>query len=654
MNVFIYLLLSAEFAICVYIGMHFFDILKLIFIFLLKSVKIIYMISIYFYQKAKDLTFYSNRQYIIKFDFANPFAFSKSLFSGKLLKSLFLITTSLLLITTGRSVSFFSDSVTTVNNTFGTGDWTPPDTYITRADNIIDYSGRNVLLSNQTTIYYHAEDPYSGVDQVDLYYCYSNYLTGIPLCSNPLDWILIGSDPAPDGSPYDGSIIFNALNGDGYYLLQTIGIDKFSPPNTEVLDGTEFMIEVDTTPPIIDITSVNGIPAYNGILVSGQITFEGIVNDQHPHHYFFPAYYGNISYEGEGGAPTVANFNCAPGDVVQNTNSIINQSLLPSSCSTWDTTQVPDGYYTIFLGARDTGDSPNGNRAAPDWHNDERLVVKVDNTNPDTPNLIGWNAQHLSLTPGEDDNLSTPEIDPDLVCDPANAVWVNYQNLSQNWTDESNGLTYVKYYRRVRLAGNLSWTELASMVFNTPYMNGWYGFSSEGEFETQVRAFKDMNNNNQFDVGVDLSSNWSSSCNLGYDITAPQIPGNPGWGTNTPLAGYTGDGTGINNYVSCGGTITSSMQYYGVWGEVQEGGSDLFEYQRDVVYNGSFIGTYTSNQNYAGPFTPFDGINPNGGNGTYFVRVRAVDTAGNMNINDTAWANKIPDSSWCQLIINVP
>jgi hypothetical protein len=158
-------------------------------------------------------------------------------------------------------------------------------------------------------------------------------------------------------------------------------------------------------------------------------------------------------------------------------------------------------------------------------------------------------------------------------------------------------------------------------------------------------------------VGGAFRNNFNVCSRLTIDRTAPAAV-IPEWGWNTPAGGYLANsGTGLTRHVTCGGTITDINQYRGLWAATTE--PNFFRYERDVFYNGSYVGTYNETNNYTGAFTSQFGTNPNGGEGVYYVRIRAVDLAGNASISNAAWANKtLPanpasDPNFCQLNIDI-
>jgi len=158
-------------------------------------------------------------------------------------------------------------------------------------------------------------------------------------------------------------------------------------------------------------------------------------------------------------------------------------------------------------------------------------------------------------------------------------------------------------------------------------------------------------------VGGAFRNNANVCSRLTIDRTAPAAV-IPEWGWNTPAGGYVANsGTGLTRHVTCGGTISDINQYRGLWAASSE--PNFFRYERDVFYNGNYVGTYNESNNYTNAFNSQFGTNANGGEGVYYVRIRAVDLAGNASISNAVWANKtLPvnpatDPNFCQLTIDI-
>ncbi len=297
------------------------------------------------------------------------------------------------------------------------------------------------------------------------------------------------------------------------------------------------------------------------------------------------------------------------------------------------------------------------------------IPMDASNWTPDVPQNLGWNLEgsSASFDEGNPNNL-------DLPCESGETVYVDGSDRTvHNWSDVSESSNNVKYLRHnIRPDGShLLLGQSARRVVSNPddpsvlseldqlsdsylynHSNGWGAFgSTEGEYFTRVRAFNDSNQNGKYDQG-EAVSDWSDYCSITYDASPPQLPGQPGWTTSMPNSGYQGDGDGLDNYVSCGETITdSSLEYRGVWGEASDDGSGVEKYQRQVVYNGNVIFNGDESDNYTGLFTP-GSSGPNGGDGVYYVRVRAIDKLGHASIDDQTWDDTSNFDEWCQLTID--
>lgn len=264
---------------------------------------------------------------------------------------------------------------------------------------------------------------------------------------------------------------------------------------------------------------------------------------------------------------------------------------------------------------------------------------------PDTPEMVGWNLQSQSA--------AVNELPVDLACNPSGTVYTNENSLAALWTAVSSPIPgeNIRYIRQnIRPIGDT--VTFPSSSYPNNYHSSWGSFGAgSGEYQARVQAFVDMNGNNSLDAG-DFESAWSEYCSITYDPDAPELPGDPGWATNIPPASYQGDGVGMSDFVACGGTITDdSLSVRGVWGEATDALVGFDRYERQVVYNGSLVYDGTESNNYTGTFSP-GGSGPNGGDGQYYVRVRAIDTLGNATISDTDWADTSTFTSWCGLTID--
>lgn len=137
---------------------------------------------------------------------------------------------------------------------------------------------------------------------------------------------------------------------------QTLLID-----NTVVGSGNYDYGQPDTTAPVAQITNPT-----EGSTVSGMVDIRGTVTDQNPDHYF-------LKITNESGQKIY-------GNTVYTDQSFTDQTLY-----NWDTTQVPDGTYTIDLEARDQA----GNKTSASV---DQVTVTVNNTvdNKDQCKDGGW------------------------------------------------------------------------------------------------------------------------------------------------------------------------------------------------------------------------------------------------------------------------
>lgn len=177
----------------------------------------------------------------------------------------------------------------------------------------------------------------------------------------------------------------NDAPADGNYTIMMTVTDNLGNSTTQYVD-----ITVDNTAPVVDVTSHD-----DGDTIRGTATFEGVVTDDNPHHYWFVLQ--NSSNQ------TVA----GPG-VVNDSNSPANPSF------TVNTKTLPDGNYTVKLEARDAADNKD-----PDIHgpsNDDGVSVDwaeiyIDNTRPVvtiiTPNENSYNPTSIVIGATDNHGLKT-------------------------------------------------------------------------------------------------------------------------------------------------------------------------------------------------------------------------------------------------------
>ncbi len=208
--------------------------------------------------------------------------------------------------------------------------------------------------------------------------------------------------------------------------------------------------------------------------------------------------------------------------------------------------------------------------------------------------------------------------------------------------------------------------------------------NNDNEWIEITRIFTEPDENNQWPTRFEWQYDWTPPADEIYDVrvqaidnvnnientdyiygltfdATPPTPVTPEWGYDTPPPGYTSNsGTGLVRHVMCDGYITTSEPYRGLWAHSTDNLSTTVTYQRQVAYTPNptstpiYLGTFSNGTlNYTGIFTPNTSNNPNGGQGKYAVRIRAIDEAGNKSIDDSTWANTIVDDTWCFMTIDL-
>lgn len=148
------------------------------------------------------------------------------------------------------------------------------------------------------------------------------------------------------------------------------------------------------------------------------------------------------------------------------------------------------------------GNAVEGRIDYSDWQ--ERYPV------PNTPTQIGYNV-----------NDGTP-IDQSPTKFACEGGFTNVNGVSVHWTDVADGDPNIKYQRQYKV-GNGVWT--GNEIYTNPYTNyRTFGSSTGNEniYYSQVRSFYDLNANNKFDEGEPVSD-WSNSCSITFDKTAPNL-----------------------------------------------------------------------------------------------------------------------------------
>jgi len=140
--------------------------------------------------------------------------------------------------------------------------------------------------------------------------------------------------------------------------------------------------------------------------------------------------------------------------------------------------------------------------------------VKV--SDPSTPDQIGYNENN-------GDPFSSPRP-PELLC---TGAYTNINGISVHWEDVSTEDPtldgYLKYQRQYnKNGGNWSGNEIYTDPY-TNYRSFGGGSGNDGNYGSRVRAFYDLNDSGFYEVGEPVSE-WSKTCSITYDKTAPEPP----------------------------------------------------------------------------------------------------------------------------------
>jgi hypothetical protein len=189
---------------------------------------------------------------------------------------------------------------------------------------------------------------------------------GVFWSSNSVGGMTAGSG----GSPFYTLAQVEQMNPDATLQSYGVNVGSYNPSYTINVDGVVFngttydfeLVAPDTQAPDVAITNPT-----NGSTVQGTVDIKGTVTDANPDHYYL------VVKNADG--QKVA----GPG-TVNDTQSFTDQSLY-----NWDTTQVPDGAYTIDLEARDQAGNKDAGSVAT-------VTVTVNNTvdNKDQCKDGGW------------------------------------------------------------------------------------------------------------------------------------------------------------------------------------------------------------------------------------------------------------------------
>lgn len=172
------------------------------------------------------------------------------------------------------------------------------------------------------------------------------------------------------GAPFYTLAQVEQMNPNAVLQAYGVNVGSYNPDYTINVDGVVFngttydfeQVAPDTQAPDVAITNPT-----QGSTVQGSVDVRGTVTDTNPDHYYL------VIKNATGQKVT------GPG-TVQQTQSFTDQSLY-----SWDTTQVPDGVYTIDLEARDQADNKDAGSVAT-------VTVTVNNT-PDNQGQCkdgGW------------------------------------------------------------------------------------------------------------------------------------------------------------------------------------------------------------------------------------------------------------------------
>lgn len=226
---------------------------------------------------------------------------------------------------------------------------------------------------------------------------------------------------------------------------------------------------------------------------------------------------------------------------------------------------------------------------------------------PSTPTQTGYNENDEN----DASTYPTPRNPNELTC---TGDYTSINGVSVHWTDESTGNPFyddmLMYERQYNTGG--AWR--GSEDYSNPYSNyRTFGGATgnEGTYGSQVRAYYDLNGNQQYDSGEPVSD-WSNECSITYDTTPPAVPQNL-----HRVDPATGD------VIACG-AVVPRMTLWPTWDANMEADFSHYEYSS---FNPSAQGineqVMTAEQFQHNWTPPQDG--------TYGYVVRAVDNAGNKS-----------------------
>lgn len=141
-----------------------------------------------------------------------------------------------------------------------------------------------------------------------------------------------------------------------------------------------------------------------------------------------------------------------------------------------------------------------------------------------TVNTGSWSLaapENLGYNENNGDDYATPRPVTEIGCGGSTGV----NGVSHHWTDVSAGLSNIKYQRQYDVPGTPGLVWSGNEIYTSPYSNYRTfggGVGTPGTYNSRVRAFQDLDNDNTPDVGTELISDWSAnSCEITYVLPAP-------------------------------------------------------------------------------------------------------------------------------------
>ncbi|HSV95053.1 MAG TPA: fibronectin type III domain-containing protein [Spirochaetia bacterium] len=384
------------------------------------------------------------------------------------------------------------------------------------------------------------------------------------------------------------------LTSDGkwYWQVRTINSDNQPGSWSEIWN-----VSLDTTSPVISIGNGNGnfnTGPIDNKRYSGLIDVYASLSDPNLKNYHF-----RIIKDGSADSHTCGNSladstNQGYGKCGYIYNQVTSQtSDLDNSIITplLDTTQFGgDGTYWLILGAIDT----LGNRGKPNYLDDPRIKIVVDNTAPSIPTGIFFK---------DTDN------NRDVSC----GSYTSTKHLDVYWS--ANTESDFDHYEYVSFNADGSTGQIRN--FTTNYFNAsWWTIPREGIYGVQIRAVDEAGNASLWSGG---DKNIDNSCKFIVDWSGPSVP----------ILTWPIDGIITNDN-------TPLMQ----WEDSTDiGGSGVAGYRYIVHYhctNASDINTCTTvYPNLLGLWvTPSQLQAGHTNDGVYYWQVRAEDKVGNQS----AWS----------------